>query len=177
MNRPSNLAFLVSTLALASGSASAAMTITSADIHPGGTIATAQIYPRCGGQNVSPQLSWSKPPYGTRSLVLTMIDLDVKPALWSHWIVVDLPLTAHGLARGAASLPAPAKAVASNFGDAAYGGPCPPTGTGVHRYQFTIWAMPAASTAIAPDAGADQIAPMLAKTALDKASFIGTVKR
>jgi len=158
-------------------SAQAAMTLTSADIHPGGVIAPAQIYPRCGGQNISPQLSWSKPPYGTRSLVLTMIDLDVKPSLWSHWIVVDLPLSVRGLPRGAASLPAPARAIASNFGDAAYGGPCPPAGTGVHRYQFTIWAMPAASTAIAPDARADEIAPTLAKTALDKASFTGTAKR
>jgi Raf kinase inhibitor-like YbhB/YbcL family protein len=153
------------------------MTLTSSDIRSGATIPAAQIYPRCGGHNISPALTWSKPPYGTRSLVLTMIDLDVKPTLWSHWVVVDLPAGAGGIARGAASLPAPAKAVASNFGDAAYDGPCPPHGTGLHRYQFTIWAMPEATTTIAPNMPAEQIITLLAKTAVDRVSLTGTVRR
>src|SRR5689334_7320110 len=68
-----------------------AMELKSADLAPGAKIATAQIYPQCGGHNVSPDLSWSGVPAGAKSLVLTMIDTDVKPADWSHWIVVDLP--------------------------------------------------------------------------------------
>ena len=154
-----------------------AMTLTSADIKPGATIAEAQIYPRCGGQNISPQLSWSGAPTNAKSLVLTMIDLDVKPALWSHWIVVDLPTNASGLPRGAKTLPGAAALVTTNFGDAAYGGPCPPQGTGVHHYQFTIWAMPAAQTAITPDDKANTVLAWLSRTALDKASFVGWVKR
>jgi Raf kinase inhibitor-like YbhB/YbcL family protein len=153
------------------------MTLSSPDIAPNAQIQAAQIYPRCGGQNVSPALAWSGAPAGTKSLVLTMIDLDVKPALWSHWIVVDLPPTARSLPRGAKGLPAPARAVAGNFGDAAYDGPCPPNGTGVHHYQFTIWAMPVTTTTIAPDANAGQIAPLLARTTLAHASFTGWVKR
>ena len=172
-------AFLTLTAAAAmfGGGAHAAMTLSSPDIAPNARIPTAQIYPRCGGQNVSPGLAWSGAPAGTKSLVLTMIDLDVKPALWSHWIVVDLPPTASGLARGVKALPGKAKAVAGNFGDAGYDGPCPPAGTGVHHYQFTIWAMPAPITAIAPDSDARQIAPMLAKTALAHAAFIGWARR
>src|SRR6476660_9415961 len=99
-----------------------AMELTSGDIAPGAQIAAAQIYPRCGGQNVSPALAWSGAPAGTKSLVLTMIDMDVKPAYWSHWIVVDLPLSMTRLARGLAHLPAGAKAIVSNFGDAFYDG-------------------------------------------------------
>ena len=159
------------------GPALAAMTLSSPDIAPNTTIAQPHIYPRCGGRNVSPQLAWSGVPAGTRSLVLTMIDLDVKPALWSHWIVVDLPPTTPGLPRGANPLPRPARAVAGNFGDAAYDGPCPPKGSGVHRYRFTIWAMPAATTDIAPDARADAVAADLARRALASASFMGVVKR
>jgi hypothetical protein len=172
-------AFLTLTAALAmiGGGARAAMTLSSADIAPNAQISAAQIYPRCGGQNISPALAWSGAPAGARSLVLTMIDLDVKPALWSHWIVVDLPPLSKGLARGTRTLPGKAKVVAGNFGDAAYDGPCPPNGTGAHHYQFTIWAMPAVTTAIAPDANASQIAPMLSKTALAHASFSGWVKR
>jgi len=67
--------------------------------------------------------------------------------------------------------------VTTNFGDAAYGGPCPPQGTGVHHYQFTIWAMPAAQTAITPDDKANTVLAWLSRTALDKASFVGWVKR
>jgi hypothetical protein len=153
------------------------MEISSPDIKPNAPIAPAQIYPRCGGQNISPALVWSGTPPGAASLVLTMIDVDAKPSFWSHWIVVGLPPATTSLPRGAAVLPAGAHAIAGNFGDAAYDGPCPPVGTGVHRYQFTIWAMPAAATTIAPDARADQISPMLAKSALDKASLTGTVER
>ena len=154
-----------------------AMTLTSADIGPGAVIAKAQIYPRCGGENVSPQLAWGGAPARTKSFVLTMIDLDVKPAQWSHWIVVDLPASTAALPRGLKALPAPASAVAGNFGDRAYAGPCPPTGTGVHHYQFTIWAMPTAHFSIAPDAKADGLAALIGKQALDKASLTGSVTR
>jgi Raf kinase inhibitor-like YbhB/YbcL family protein len=167
---------LVSPWALASP-ALAAMSLTSSDIKDGTTIAAAQIYPRCGGQNISPQLSWSGVPAGAKSLALTIIDLDVKPSQWSHWIVVDLPTATAELARGAKSLPAPAKAVVSNFGDASYDGPCPPKGSGVHHYQVTIWALPSASFSIAPDAKAADVNAALAKVALDKASFTGSVAR
>lgn len=167
---------LAMALAAFGGQSLAAMTLSSPDIAPGATIAQPHIYPRCGGQNISPQLAWSGAPAGTRSLVLTMIDLDVKPALWSHWIVVDLPPTVNGLPRAARPLPSPARAIAGNFGDAAYDGPCPPKGSGVHRYRFTIWAMPTATTAIAPNANASAVAASLARRALGSASFVAVVK-
>jgi len=155
----------------------AAMQLTSKDLAPGGEIATAQIYPRCGGQNVSPELQWSGAPAQTKSFVLTMIDTDVKPSHWSHWIVVDLPPSAASLGRGVPSLPEGARAVASNFGDKFYDGPCPPDGTGVHHYEFTIWAMPATVTNIAADAKASDVATMLAARAIAKATLTGWVKR
>ncbi len=155
----------------------AAMSLSSSDIAPGAQIASAQIYPRCGGENISPELSWSGAPSGTKSLVLTMIDIDVKPAQWSHWIVVDLPPAATSLARGTAKLPGAARALASNFGDLFYDGPCPPNGSGVHHYQITIWAMPSATTSIAPDAMATGVSAMLGTRALDHASLTGWVRR
>ncbi len=102
---------LVLLLALGSGAASAAMSLTSIDIKPGAAIPIAHIYSRCGGENISPALSWSGAPSNTKSFVLTMIDIDVKPDKWSHWIVVGLPATVTSLPRGATSLPGPAKAV------------------------------------------------------------------
>ena len=154
-----------------------AMTLTSSDIAPGAQIPAAQIYPRCGGQNISPQLSWSGAPSGTQSLVLTMIDTDVKPSQWSHWIVVDLPPDTTTLARGASRLAGHARAIASNFGDRFYDGPCPPNGTGIHQYVITLWAMPSATTSIAGDAKATDVSAMLARSALDHASLTGWVER
>ena len=157
-----------------SGAASA-MTLTSSDFNDGAALPVAHIYPRCGGQNVSPELSWSGAPAGTKSFVLTMIDLTVKPNGWSHWIVADLPVAATSLARGTKDLPAPAKALGSNFGDLFYDGPCPPPGTGTHRYEFTVWAMPSASTSIAPDAKASDVQAMLTKAALGHATIGASV--
>ena len=65
--------------------------------------------------------------------------------------------------------------MASNFGDLVYAGPCPPPGTGMHRYQFTIWAMPQARTALPADQKADALAAALRRTALDHASLTATV--
>ena len=157
--------------------AMAAMTLTSNDIQAGGTIAPAQIYTRCGGENISPQLSWSGVPAGSKSLVLTMIDTSVKPSQWSHWIVVDLPPATTTLARGTQALPGSARAITSNFGDASYAGPCPPDGTGVHEYQITIWALPMPAISLAADMKATDLAAKLAKSALDHATISGFVKR
>ena len=155
----------------------AGMTLSSQDLSPNTVIPTQYIYPRCGGENVSPQLSWNGVPSGTKSLVLTMIDKSVKPAGWSHWIVVDLPASAKALARNAKSLPGAAKAIPSNFGDPYYDGPCPPAGSGRHVYEFTLWALPVATMLLQPDMKATELESLLAKTAIDHASFSAFVTR
>ena len=155
----------------------AAMELRSADLASGAEIGAAQIYPRCGGSNVSPQLSWSGAPVATKSYVLTMIDVDVKPSRWSHWIVADLPPATTSLARGASVFPLGSRIAQSNFGDPYYDGPCPPAGSGVHHYQIAIWAMPHATTTIAPDAKATDLLAMLAHEALTSATLTGWVAR
>jgi Raf kinase inhibitor-like YbhB/YbcL family protein len=162
-------------LSLAAAPASAAMTLTSRDLTPGGPIAAKHIYPRCGGQNISPDLAWSGAPAGAKSVALTVIDQDVKPHLWSHWIVVGLPTGGGGLAEGAKALPAGARGVKSNFGDTGYAGPCPPPGSGVHHYRFTVWAMPAPTISLSADEKADGLQARLAKTALDRADLTASV--
>jgi len=158
------------------GPAFAAMTLTSSDLQQNAPINTTHIYPRCGGRNISPQLSWSGAPQSARSLVLTMIDVDVKPSQWSHWVVVGLPTGAGSLAQGARTLPGNAKALISNFGDAAYAGPCPPAGTGVHHYQFTIWALPTAELSLPPDEKAMELTAKLSRLALAHASLTALVQ-
>jgi hypothetical protein len=162
-------------LALAAPTAAAAMTLASKNIKPGAPIAAAHIYPRCGGQNRSPELAWSGAPAGTKSFVVTAIDTSVKPNFWSHWVVVDLPPTTSRLPAAVAQLPKGARSVAGNFGDPGYAGPCPPKGSGVHNYEFTVWALPTPRFEAAPDANARELAQRLQKAALAHATVIGTV--
>jgi Raf kinase inhibitor-like YbhB/YbcL family protein len=174
MLRMAGLIVLASMLAAAP--AVAAMSITSADIKPGAPIDARHVYPRCGGANLSPQLSWGGAPKAATSFVVTMIDLDAKPAQWSHWIVVDLPATTAALPRGVKVLPGHALAWKTDFGDAAYGGPCPPKGSGVHHYQITVWALPSATLPARANETAAGLAARLSKLALDHAALMGTVR-
>src|SRR5262245_43129218 len=45
----------------------------------------------CDGTNVSPPLAWDGAPRATTSFVLIVDDPDAIPAVWTHWIVFDLP--------------------------------------------------------------------------------------
>jgi hypothetical protein len=157
------------TLALVSGAG--AVTLTSPDIHDGGTIAAEQIYPRCGGQNVSPALAWSGVPAGAKSLALTMIDVSKQPNGWSHWIRLDVPANSTGLAKGTEA----GQGVKSNFGEDHYDGPCPPKGSGLHRYVITLWVLKDPPPALAADAPADQVTAALQAASMDKASISATV--
>jgi hypothetical protein len=73
------------------------------------------------------------------------------------------------------ALPPPARAVVSNFGDPGYDGPCPPPGSGVHHYQFTIWAMKAAKTDIGADAKAPAVIAALTAGSLAHATLTTAV--
>jgi hypothetical protein len=54
----------------------------------------------CDGADVSPELSWSAPPAGTKSFALLMIDPDAPVGEFVHWVLYDLPLEARGLPKG-----------------------------------------------------------------------------
>lgn len=163
-------------LALLASPASA-LTLKSADFTDGGMIPAAQVLQRCNGQNVSPELTWSGAPAGTKSFVLTMIDRDVPPNGWSHWVITDIPASTHAIARGAGGLPSPAKGVGSNMGSNRYAGPCPRPAPEVHHYRVTLYAMPAPTTAIAPNEKAEALDVRLRRTALATGAITGAVNR
>jgi phosphatidylethanolamine-binding protein (PEBP) family uncharacterized protein len=85
----------------------------------------APIDPRysCKGVNVSPALSWSPAPAGTKAIAVTMVDLDFTS--FNHWTLTSVPVDATTLAEGAAP------------GAGGYSGPCPPAGT-THTYEITV---------------------------------------
>ncbi len=130
----------------AGASAAGAMSLTSPDIKAGGKIANEQVFngSDCTGKNVSPALSWSGAPKGTKSFAISMYDPDAPTGsgFW-HWWVADLPADTTGLPKGAGSgtgLPAGALQVRNDYSLPGYGGPCPPKGK-PHHYQITVFAL------------------------------------
>src|SRR4051812_40110169 len=48
--------------------------------------------PNCVGENVSPQLSWSNAPSGTKSFAITMVDPEAGGGAGSiHWVAYGIP--------------------------------------------------------------------------------------
>ena len=92
----------------------------------------------CRGSNTPPPLTWTGIPSGTVTIALVMDDPDAAGGTYTHWVVFNLPATASGLAGG--NLPAGAAQAQNSGGQAAYLGPCPPSGT--HHYRFTVYAEP-----------------------------------
>jgi Raf kinase inhibitor-like YbhB/YbcL family protein len=123
-------------------------TVTSADIADGRPLPIAQVSGvfGAGGQDVSPQLSWSGAPAETLSYAVTCFDPDAPTAsgFW-HWAIANIPAHVSELATGAGSpdavLPEGAVMLAGDAGVRRYVGAAPPPGHGPHRYFFVVHAL------------------------------------
>ncbi|MGL4613127.1 MAG: YbhB/YbcL family Raf kinase inhibitor-like protein [Shewanella sp.] len=125
-----------------------AMTLTSQDMQEGGLLSHQLVFNGfgCAGGNISPQLSWSGAPKGTKTYAITAYDPDAPSGSgWWHWAVYNLDAQQHSLDQGAGSkpnaLPKGAIALNNDFGTVDFGGACPPQGDGIHRYEFMVWAL------------------------------------
>jgi Raf kinase inhibitor-like YbhB/YbcL family protein len=97
----------------------------------------------CDGDNVSPSLSWSGVPAGTRSLVLLCEDPDAPAKTWVHWVLYDMPPDLTELFEAAPDLrelPFGGYHGQNDFKNLGYGGPCPPPGD-PHHYFFRLYAL------------------------------------
>jgi len=96
--------------------------------------------PNCVGENVSPQLSWSNVPDGTKSFVLLMIDPEGRaPSGVSHWVAYGIPATVTGFAEGEVSKASNSYVGGkSTMGVGHYSGPCTPPNTTPHHYTFVL---------------------------------------
>ena len=96
------------------------------------------------GDDVSPPLSWSNAPEGTRSFALFCHDPDA-PLVTSgaygfvHWVLYNIPASVMQLAEDNKSC----TSGVNSFGRDGYGGPMPPEGHGIHHYFFWILALDA----------------------------------
>lgn len=159
--------------------------LSSTDIAAGKVIAQKHVYNDygCAGGNLSPALEWKNPPAGTRSFALTVFDPDAPTGHgWLHWMVVNIPASAHALVQNAGSadgkrLPAGGVQIKTDFGTLGYGGPCPPKGHGIHHYVFTLSALPTETLTLPANVSAAQRMKIIESSRLSAATFTAIYQR
>src|SRR5260370_33482265 len=102
--------------------------------------ANAPNNPSCVGDNVSPQLSWSSIPDGTKSLALLMTEPEGRGGSGSvHWLGYGIPASVSGFAEGEVSKPSDKYVAGKNSqGVGYYLGPCTPANQTAHHYAFIL---------------------------------------
>ena len=137
----------------------------------------------CAGRNLSPQLSWSGAPVGTKSFALNCFDPDAPTVsgFW-HWVVVNIPPDVTALEAGAGNpesdkLSAGALQVRTDYGLPGYGGPCPPAGAHPHRYIFTLYAVGLDELPVTSESSAAVVDIRAGRNMLAKATLMGFYKR
>jgi Raf kinase inhibitor-like YbhB/YbcL family protein len=148
--------------------APATIELTSPTIAPGAEIPRVHT---CDGEDRSPALKWN-PVGGSEGYALTMTDPDARGFV--HWVVYGLPASVTSLPEG--EVPAEARLGTNDFGRKGYGGPCPPSGQGPHRYVITLYAHGA--TALPPEgATLEEVLRALADALIAKGELKATYER
>ncbi len=120
------------------------ITVRSAQFEEGRPIPVSAAHRAAGGQNKSPQLSWSGVPEGTKSLALSCWDPDAPTTVgFAHWVRVGMPPSLAELAEGAGTERGEWQDGLTDWGEHGYGGMAPPAGDPPHHYQFTVYALDA----------------------------------
>jgi Raf kinase inhibitor-like YbhB/YbcL family protein len=160
-------------------------TVTSTTVEDGKPLPVPQLSGMSGvpgGQDASPQLTWSGAPAGTRSYAVTVYDPDAPTGsgFW-HWAVANIPADTTSLPEGAgddtgSGLPAGAVQLPNDARAARYVGAAPPAGHGEHRYFITVHALDIDDVGVAEDATPAVLGFTMAGHILARATLVATAE-
>ena len=95
------------------------------------------------GEDLSPAISWSNAPDGTKAYAVICHDPDA-PLIskngtygFVHWVLYNIPASVTSLAEATPDF----TQGKNNFGKLGYNGPMPPEGHGQHKYYFWVIAL------------------------------------
>lgn len=137
------------------------------------------------GSDISPPLSWTGAPEGTREFALICDDPDAPtPEPWVHWVLYKIPPDANELPEAVSKispLQSPFYCLqgenswppGENIG---YGGPYPPKGHGTHRYYFKLYALNE-PLEVESGLGKNELLEKMQGKILAQAELIGVYKR
>jgi Raf kinase inhibitor-like YbhB/YbcL family protein len=126
----------------------------------------------CDGHDISPPLAWGGVPADAEAVALVVDDPDAPGGTYVHWIVLDIAPETTSVDDGSA--PPDGVQAANSNGDAAYAGPCPPSGT--HHYRFTVYALDQ-PTGLADGADTDEALAAIDEHAVARGRLTGTYSR
>jgi len=132
----------------------------------------------CSGNDVSPALKWSSPPAKTASFALIVDDPDAPVGTWVHWVLWNLPASAHTLSENVPKreqLDDGSLQGTNDFRKMGYNGPCPPPGK-PHRYFFRLYALDTKLN-LAPGATRQELDAAMKGHVLGQAEYMGTFRR
>lgn len=132
----------------------------------------------CQGENISPQLKWGRGPDGASTYALIMEDYDAKGRsgnAFVHWVVANLKDSELPEGLDLAELEDVVVGV-NDMGHTNYDGPCPPRGSGVHRYHFTIYAL-SKKIQLRLGVTANNLRAAIAPYILGETTLVGTYSR
>ncbi|WP_062982093.1 YbhB/YbcL family Raf kinase inhibitor-like protein [Nocardia anaemiae] len=158
-------------------------TVTSTTVRDGAAWQPAQWSASApGGKDVSPQLSWTGAPVGTKSYAVTVYDPDAPSGsgFW-HWAVANIPATTTSLPEGAGDdtgtgLPLGSFQLPNDARLPRYIGAAPPAGHGEHRYFVTVHALDVDDIGIAPDSTPAMLGFTIAGHILGRATLVATAE-
>ena len=156
--------------------------LTSTDVTDGAPLPAPQVsgVMGAGGEDRSPQLSWSGFPEGTRSFAVTVYDPDAPThsGFW-HWAVANIPVSVTELPSGASEggLPEGAVQLRNDAGIAGYVGAAPPAGHGPHRYYVVVHALDTDDLGVPADATPAFLGFNLFSHTLARAVLVGTYEQ
>ncbi|MEC4815518.1 MAG: YbhB/YbcL family Raf kinase inhibitor-like protein [Scytonema sp. PMC 1069.18] len=133
----------------------------------------------CDGDNISPPLQWEAPPQGTKSFALIVDDPDAPKETFTHWVVYNIPADRREFPEGLAKEPQLRTGGfqgQNSFGEVGFGGPCPPSDHGAHRYFFKLFALDQPLD-LPSGASKQQVLAAMEGHVLDKAEVMGRYSR
>jgi Raf kinase inhibitor-like YbhB/YbcL family protein len=157
------------------GAKTMSLTVTSTSFRSGGDIAKKF---SCDGEDVSPQISWSGAPEGSKAFVLIAEDPDAPAGTWTHWVLYDVPAATTSFDEGlskAEQLPDGLKQGRNDFRKIGYNGPCPPAGK-PHRYFFRLYALDRILN-VKPGAARSEIEKAMQGHILAQGEYMGRYRR
>ena len=128
--------------------------------------------------NVSPPLSWTGAPAGTKSFALICDDPDAPEQTWVHWIIYNIPADTTDLSEAVPKkdrLPDGSMQGVTDFRRVGYGGPMPPRGP-AHRYFFKLYALDSILN-LSPGATKSELLRAMEGHVLAEAQLTGLYKR
>jgi Raf kinase inhibitor-like YbhB/YbcL family protein len=161
-------------------------TVTSSDVSDGQQLPArnaSAVFGVDGGEDISPQLSWSGFPGETGSFAVTIYDPDAPTAsgFW-HWAVFNIAASVTELASGSgasdgSALPGGAVQLRNDAGAPGYVGAGPPPGHGPHRYFMVVHAVDVEHLDLAEDSTPAVLGFNLFSHTLARAALVATFER